>query len=240
MSQEKNKNLDLKNSTENISKSKNKKIDFVTELKEVDINKENILFNKLLKITEKIKIDKLIKSKITIESFIFSKYFYIHSDETKLLYATRSLLGFNLYLCEDDAYIGKLYANGFGTEYDFQFCKNFKIFNSSKFEVVYESHFFEKGRPRSFEIKLNGLDLLNKKPFFNYLTRTYNLNFSGRVTLPSVRNFQIIHHLEPTYITLTFGKETENSYILDYSHPWSILFAFCLGLTSLDHKFGCD
>lgn len=187
-------------------------------------------------VIEKCKINSEIKGKIIIENSIFNKYCYVHSDNTETIYAKRSIMGFNIYLCDSNTLIGRLKSNIFGTKYSFEFINE----SNSKFEVFYESYFFERGRPRSFEIKLNSLELLNKKPFFNNQTNTFNLNFNGRVTMPSVRNFQVIHPLEPAYITLTFGKVSENTYILDFSHPWSILFAFCLGLTSLDHKFGCN
>lgn len=217
-------------------------VDLDVILENIKIKKpENRIKLNYNKIVEKCKIDTEVRAKIAIESFIFNKYFYIHSDGNKLLYAKKTVLGFNIYLSDSDIFIGKLRSNVFGTKYNFEFSNNLINCNTNyKFEVVYESYFFEKGRPRIFEVKLNSLKLLNKKPFYNSQTNTYNLNFSGRVTMPSIRNFQVIHPLEPAYITLTFGKEAENLYMVDFSHPWSILFAFCLGLSSLDHKFGCD
>lgn len=191
------------------------------------LKKKTEISNDLLK---KQPIDYVVRSKIFIETMIFNKYFYIHADNSKLMYAKRSLSGFNIYNIEDDKFIGKLRANIFGTKYTFE-----------KFlEVSYETSFLDKEKPRALKIKLNELNLINKKPYFNTETNSFSLNFSRRVTKPSVKNFQIIHPLEPTYITLTFGKEENNSYILDYSHPWSILSAFCVGLSALDHKFGCD
>lgn len=109
-----------------------------------------------------------------------------------------------------------------------------------KLEIQYDTTQKDQGKPRALEIKINELTLINKKPYFNIETNSYSLNFSGRVTKPSAKNFQVIHPLDPTYITLTFGKESHDSYILDFSYPWTALHAFCVGLSALDHKYGCD
>lgn len=109
-----------------------------------------------------------------------------------------------------------------------------------KLEIQYDTTQKEQGKPRSLKIKMNDLILINKKPYYNVETNSYSLNFSGRVTKPSAKNFQVIHPLDPTYITLTFGKESHDSYILDFSYPWTALHAFCVGLSALDHKYGCD
>lgn len=107
-------------------------------------------------------------------------------------------------------------------------------------EVVYDVRFLKRDKPRSFNVKLGELQLQNKQPIYNPETNSYSLNFSGRVTVASVKNFQIVHPLDPTFITLTFGKEANDSFILDYTHPWNPLQAFCVGLTALDHKLGFE
>lgn len=170
------------------------------------------------------------KGRIIIENLIFNTYVYVHYDDSKLLYARRTLCGFNIYTVKENKYVAHLKANVFGTKYGFE----------DGLEIRYETSFLQRGKPRSFTIKLGDLQLCNKKPYFNNDTNSFSLNFSGRITRPSVKNFQVIHPLEPTYITLTFGKEDSNTYILDYSYPWSALHAFCVGLAALDHKFGCD
>lgn len=107
-------------------------------------------------------------------------------------------------------------------------------------EVSYDVKFLKRDKPRNFTLKLGQLHLQNKQPIYNPDTNSYSLNFSGRVTVASVKNFQIIHPLEPTFITLTFGKEANDSFILDFTHPWNPLQAFCVGLTALDHKLGFE
>jgi len=171
------------------------------------------------------------RGKITIESTLFNTYVYIHSDGSKLLAARRTLTGFSIYSYKNRSeHIAHMKANVFGTKYSLH----------PSLEVKYATSYLNRGRPRSFEIRLDSLHLKNKKPYFNNETNSFSLNFSGRITRPSVKNFQVIHPLDPTYITLTFGKEDQDAYILDFTYPWSIITAFCIGLTALDHKLGCD
>lgn len=180
---------------------------------------------------EKKPLGTIIRSKILIESSIFNVYYFLTEDNCKIFRAKRCLSGFEIF-DSNSVFICKMRANIFGTKYS--------VKHTNSIEIKYESSFLEKGKPRSFKIKIDGLELINKKPYFNTETNSFSLNFSGRVTKPSVKNFQIIHPLEPTYITLTFGKEEQNSYILDFTYPWSALNAFCVGLSALDHKYGCD
>lgn len=143
----------------------------------------------------------------------------------------------------DNKPIGILKANIFGTKYELKYLHDKFIYKNNekdKLTIRYETSFFHRGKPRAFVLNLDGMELCNKKPYFNNETLSFSLNFNGRVTKPSVRNCQIIHPLDQTYITLTFGKETDNKYILDFSYPWIALKAFCVALSALDHKFGCD
>ena len=48
--------------------------------------------------------------------------------------------------------------------------------------------------------------LNNKSPVWNEDSQSYVLNFHGRVTQASVKNFQIVHEKEPDYIVLQFGR----------------------------------
>lgn len=171
------------------------------------------------------------KGTVAIESMFFSTYTYHHNDGTRMLSSRRTLCGFNIYSCLDnDRLVAQLKGNIFGTRYNMD----------NSLQIKYETSFLQRGSPRSFTVRLGNLELCNKKPYFNTETMSYSLNFNGRITQPSVRNMQIIHPLDPNYITLTFGKERENAYILDFSYPWTPLRAFCIALSALDHKFGCD
>ena len=46
----------------------------------------------------------------------------------------------------------------------------------------------------------------NKEPQWNEETESFVLNFQGRVTLASVKNFQIVSDKDLDYICLQFGR----------------------------------
>lgn len=52
----------------------------------------------------------------------------------------------------------------------------------------------------------NLVELRNKTPVWNDETQSYVLNFHGRVTKASVKNFQLIHETDPEYIIMQFGN----------------------------------
>jgi hypothetical protein len=50
------------------------------------------------------------------------------------------------------------------------------------------------------------VELVNKQPEWSAANNAFVLNFSGRVLVSSIKNFQIIHQHDMDYITLQFGK----------------------------------
>ena len=52
------------------------------------------------------------------------------------------------------------------------------------------------------------IELHNKTPVWNDDTQSYVLNFHGRVTQASVKNFQIIHDNDRKYSSLSVSVET--------------------------------
>ncbi|KAG9302786.1 hypothetical protein G9A89_009563 [Geosiphon pyriformis] len=60
------------------------------------------------------------------------------------------------------------------------------------------------------------LVLHNKSPQWNEETQSYVLNFSGRVTLASVKNFQIVHDNDLDYIIMQFGRVLEDTFTMDF------------------------
>ncbi|XP_034019399.1 tubby-related protein 3 isoform X2 [Thalassophryne amazonica] len=84
------------------------------------------------------------------------------------------------------------------------------------------------------------IELHNKAPVWNDDTQSYVLNFHGRVTQASVKNFQIVHDNDPDYIVMQFGRVAEDVFTLDYSHPMCALQAFAIGLSSFDSKLACE
>uniref|UniRef100_A0A667ZEG1 Si:dkey-220f10.4 n=1 Tax=Myripristis murdjan TaxID=586833 RepID=A0A667ZEG1_9TELE len=82
----------------------------------------------------------------------------------------------------------------------------------------------------------NLVTLVNKSPSWNEQTHSYVLNFHGRVTQASVKNFQIIH---PDNI-MQFGRVAEDVFSMDYSFPMCALQAFAITLSSFDGKLACE
>ncbi|NP_001116953.1 tubby-related protein 3 [Xenopus tropicalis] len=86
----------------------------------------------------------------------------------------------------------------------------------------------------------NIIELHNKAPVWNDDTQSYVLNFHGRVTHASVKNFQIVHDNDPDYIVMQFGRVAEDFFTLDYSYPLCALQAFSVALSSFDSKLACE
>ncbi|XP_030890192.1 tubby-related protein 1 isoform X2 [Leptonychotes weddellii] len=100
------------------------------------------------------------------------------------------------------------------------------------------------------------IELHNKPPVWNEDSGSYTLNFQGRVTQASVKNFQIVHaddRLGPQeilpphrsvstadYIVLQFGRVAEDAFTLDYRYPLCALQAFAIALSSFDGKLACE
>ncbi|XP_055031228.2 tubby-related protein 3 [Misgurnus anguillicaudatus] len=88
--------------------------------------------------------------------------------------------------------------------------------------------------------KENLVTLVNKSPTWNEQTQSYVLNFHGRVTQASVKNFQIVHPDNLDYIVMQFGRVAEDVFSMDYSFPLCALQAFAITLSSFDGKLACE
>lgn len=60
------------------------------------------------------------------------------------------------------------------------------------------------------------------------------LDFKGRVTKPSLKNFQLVHwdhnaNHTGTDLMMMFGKKGHDEYVMDFSYPLNTLQAFGLG-----------
>ena len=86
----------------------------------------------------------------------------------------------------------------------------------------------------------NLLVLHNKAPVWNEETQSYVLNFHGRVTQASVKNFQIVHPQSQDYIVMQFGRVADDVFTLDYRYPLCAIQAFGIALSSFDNKLACE
>ncbi|EFB23965.1 hypothetical protein PANDA_006300, partial [Ailuropoda melanoleuca] len=80
-----------------------------------------------------------------------------------------------------------------------------------------------------------GLVLMrNKTPSWKDESRAYVLNFHGRVTAASVKNFQIVHPDDPDYLVLQFGRVSSDRFTMDFRFPLCPFQAFAICLSSFD------
>nr|XP_051684716.1 tubby-related protein 2 isoform X6 [Oryctolagus cuniculus] len=86
-----------------------------------------------------------------------------------------------------------------------------------------------------------GLVLLrNKYPSWSEENGAYVLNFHGRVTRASIKNFQIVHLDDPNCLVLQFGRVAPDMFTMDFRFPLCPLQAFAICLSSFDGKLACE
>ncbi|XP_047338016.1 tubby-like F-box protein 10 [Impatiens glandulifera] len=113
------------------------------------------------------------------------------------------------------------------------------------------------------EGKIPPLVLKNKAPRWHEQLQCWCLNFRGRVTVASVKNFQLIasipgssssisqlassgqgqghgHGQDQDKIILQFGKVGKDMFTMDYRYPLSAFQAFAICLSSFDTKLACE
>ncbi|GMP76768.1 hypothetical protein CsSME_00033308 [Camellia sinensis var. sinensis] len=91
------------------------------------------------------------------------------------------------------------------------------------------------------------LVLKNKAPRWHEQLQCWCLNFHGRVTVASVKNFQLVASAEngqagPQHekVILQFGKVGKDVFTMDYRYPLSAFQAFGICLSSFDTKIACE
>ncbi|XP_077241374.1 tubby-like F-box protein 8 [Tasmannia lanceolata] len=122
-------------------------------------------------------------------------------------------------------------------------------FSSSRFsDISITREDYEEGKERP-------LVLRNKAPRWHEQLQCWCLNFRGRVTIASVKNFQLIAANQPAAgaptpsqpappehdkIILQFGKVGKDLFTMDYRYPLSAFQAFAICLSSFDTKLACE
>lgn len=93
------------------------------------------------------------------------------------------------------------------------------------------------------------LVLKNKSPRWHEQLQCWCLNFRGRVTVASVKNFQLVAAVDPSHnvsaeeqerVILQFGKIGKDIFTVDYRYPLSSFQAFAICLSSFDTKPACE
>lgn len=106
----------------------------------------------------------------------------------------------------------------------------------------------EKSLSGPIETQREGsLILKNKAPRWHEQLQCWCLNFHGRVTVASVKNFQLVASPEngvagPEHekVILQFGKVGKDMFTMDYRYPLSAFQAFTICLSSFDTKIACE
>eukprot|EP00906_Rhabdomonas_costata_P033365 RCo047022 len=107
------------------------------------------------------------------------------------------------------------------------------VFRPSTEEETLISH-FRRGTSKDMLI------LKNKEPSWNEQLKAFVLNFNGRVTMASVKNFQLVDQDNTSKVLLQFGKIDESKFTLDFQYPISGLQAFGIALSAFDSKLACE
>lgn len=93
------------------------------------------------------------------------------------------------------------------------------------------------------------LVLKNKAPRWHEQLQCWCLNFRGRVTVASVKNFQLVAAVDQSHnvsveeqekVILQFGKIGKDIFTMDYHYPLSAFQAFSICLSSFDTKPACE
>ena len=72
----------------------------------------------------------------------------------------------------------------------------------------------------------------SKEPAF--VNGNFRLNFRGRVSVPSIKNFQIVSDFDIDHIVLQFGKVNDDRFHLDFKTPFNAFQAFALALSQFN------
>ncbi|XP_047333679.1 tubby-like F-box protein 10 [Impatiens glandulifera] len=136
-------------------------------------------------------------------------------------------------------------------------------FGSSRFSEFDSRILNDGGVSVEEEGKLKPLILKNKSPRWHEQLQCWCLNFRGRVTVASVKNFQLIAATQPPppplnsgrapqsgsqqtvqsdqdKIILQFGKVGKDLFTMDYRYPLSAFQAFAICLSCFDTKLACE
>ena len=133
---------------------------------------------------------------------------------------------------------------------------NFIIYKGDKksnyeklLNITYDYNFFgnkiRKMTINKFENNKIQYTLCNDLPVWDYLYKTYKLNFNGRVKQTSKKNFILKYqnskeNENENVKLLQCGKIDDDCYALDFIAPLSPFEAFTISITSIIDKISCD
>jgi hypothetical protein len=164
--------------------------------------------------------------------------------------------------CQPDSILARSIDESFGS---ISFSKSSVVdhsmrFSSTRFsEISMSSHRIgDTALGDNDECKERPLILRNKAPRWHEQLQCWCLNFRGRVTVASVKNFQLVAATQPAAgaptpsqatpvpppehekVILQFGKVAKDMFTMDYRYPLSAFQAFAICLSSFDTKLACE
>jgi Tub family len=81
------------------------------------------------------------------------------------------------------------------------------------------------------------LALQNRPPWWNVELGAFVLNFGGRVSVASVKNFQLCDRSDQDHIMLQFGRiQGRHSFTMDFQFPLTPVQAFAIAISSLQSR----
>ena len=112
--------------------------------------------------------------------------------------------------------------------------KDKSVVNKSSLNEIYQSQ-KKKKLPKTVD------KFKNKTPKWNSQIGSFVLNFHGRATESSIKNFIMIHENQNDEDDdkLLFGKYGKEIFNLDICHPFNIIQALSLAMSSFDKKIAC-
>jgi len=176
----------------------------------------------------------------------------------KMMYAERWSDSSDIIICKSEGvayseqYLGYITNNFWGNGFDLydhgvddkvakRLPAGFVKKREHKLKVHYDTNILGDN-PRSLQCWLvddatqTKIEFRNVPPRWNERTECYTLNFYGRVSRASAKNFQLVMPEDPNTIYLMFGKIGRDSFHLDYRCPFSMFQAFAIALCSLARK----
>mmetsp|Transcript_33536 Transcript_33536/g.51555 ORF Transcript_33536/g.51555 Transcript_33536/m.51555 type:complete len:86 (-) Transcript_33536:100-357(-) len=73
--------------------------------------------------------------------------------------------------------------------------------------------------------------------YFGSKNNKKDLDFRGRVTKPSKKNFQLTDPFDESKVYMQFGRAGPQTFNLDVAHPFSVYQAFAICLSAFDTKY---
>ncbi|XP_052808903.1 tubby-related protein 4-like isoform X1 [Mya arenaria] len=115
---------------------------------------------------------------------------------------------------------------------DVRISSNYK--NLESFQKAQLKHKLRKAlNKRDKRVSSRQFTLHNKAPLWNENSQVYQLDFGGRVTQESAKNFQVEHRGKQV---MQFGRIDSNAYTLDFQYPFTAIQAFAVSLANVTQR----